>query len=250
MTQENDPKEMSLIDHLDELRNTIIRILAALFFATLIGFIFSEYLLHLLLKQANGIEFIVISPTEGFFTQLKVGILGGIILVFPYLVIQVWNFIEPGLTKEEASYIHKTTPFVVILFLIGILLAYFFVIPLGLEFLLKFQIAQVKASLSIERYVSFCFTLLTVFGVLMELPVLLMLLHTVGIVRSNLLITYRSHVVVAFFVLAALLTPPDIVTQVLVALPMVILFEISLFLMKLREKGDLASHDQENSSSG
>lgn len=248
MTQEIDPKEMSLVDHLDELRNTLIRIVIAMFIASAVGFGFSEYLLNLLLMQAKGVDFVVIAPTEGFFTLLKVGILGGVILIFPYLIYQIWHFVEPGLTNDEASFVYKTTPFMVLLFLSGITLAYLFVIPLGLEFLLKFQVAQVKATLSIEKYVSFCFTLLMVFGILMELPVFLLILHSVGLVNSQLLSKYRSHTMVSFFILSALLTPPDIVTQVLVALPMVFLFEISLFIMRLRERRGLESNAKEDST--
>ena len=142
MTQELDPKEMSLVDHLDELRTVIIRMLATLAIATLIGFIFSEYLLDLLLRQAPDVKFIVISPTEGFFTQIKVAILGGIFVSFPILITQLWSFIVPGLTQEEARFIYRSTPFVVILFIIGFTLAYFFVIPLGLKFLLNFRLLK------------------------------------------------------------------------------------------------------------
>ncbi len=250
MTQELDPKEMSLVDHLDELRTVIIRMLVTLAMATLVGFIFSEYLLDLLLKQAPDVKFIVISPTEGFFTQIKVAILGGIFVSFPILVTQLWSFIVPGLTEEEARFIYRSTPFVVILFIIGFTLAYFFVIPLGLKFLLNFQIAEVTANLSIEKYVSFCFTLMMVFGILMELPVVLLVLHAVGLVNRLSLIKYRAHFVVSFFILSALLTPPDIVTQVLVAAPMVLLYELSLITMKFREMGEKSqSNDTENSSS-
>ena len=249
MTQELDPKEMSLVDHLDELRTVIIRMIATLGLATLVGFVFSEYLLDLLLKQAPDVQFIVISPTEGFFTQLKVAILGGIFVSFPILVTQVWSFIVPGLTEKEASFIYRSTPFVVILFVMGFVLAYFFVIPLGLKFLLNFQIAEVTAKLSIEKYVSFCFTLMMVFGILMELPVVLLVLHAVGLVNRLSLIKYRAHFIVSFFVLSALLTPPDIVTQILVAAPMIILYELSLLAMKFREMGDRTQTDDTEDSS-
>tara|TARA_Y100000589_G_scaffold128127_1_gene122024 strand:+ start:761 stop:1516 length:756 start_codon:yes stop_codon:yes gene_type:complete len=249
MTQELDPKEMSLIDHLDELRTVIIRMLLTLSLASLIGFVFSEHLLHLLLRQAPGVDFVVIAPTEGFFTQLKVAILGGVFVSFPILVLQLWGFIAPGLKAAEAKFVYRTTPFIVILFVSGLVLAYFFVIPLGLKFLLNFQIAEVTANLSIEKYVSFCFTLMMVFGILMELPVFLLILHAVGLVNRASLVQYRAHFVVSFFILSALLTPPDIVTQVLVAAPMVILYEFSLVAMKFREMGRRTQcDDSENSS--
>ena len=249
MTQELDPKEMSLVDHLDELRTVIIKMLSTLGLATILGFVFSEYLLDLLLRQAPNVKFIVISPTEGFFTQLKVAILGGVFFSFPILITQLWSFIVPGLTESEAKFVYRSTPFVVILFVIGFTLAYFFVIPLGLKFLLNFQIADVTANLSIEKYVSFCFTLMMVFGILMELPVVLLLLHAVGLVNRSSLIKYRAHFIVSFFVLSALLTPPDIVTQVLVATPMVVLYELSLVAMKFREmKEKVSIDDSENTS--
>jgi len=232
MAYEDNPLEMSLIDHLDDLRNCLIRMILGIIFCSILCLAFSERLLTLFLDKAGpGIEFVALSPTEGFMTQLKLGILSGIIVSSPYLILQLWRFVAPGLRHNEVRFLYRTTPFLVILFLSGVGLAYQFVIPLGLEFLLDFQIANVKATLSIERYVSFCFTLLMVFGILFELPVVLVILAFLGLFDHHFLRKFRAHVIVSFFVLSAVLTPPDIITQTLVAIPMILLYEISIIVI-------------------
>ncbi|PCJ20056.1 MAG: twin-arginine translocase subunit TatC [Candidatus Cloacimonadota bacterium] len=235
--EEVDENQMSLIAHLDELRNMFIFIIIGVFIGTLICMGYSEVILQEFIKISKGkISFIMISPTEGFFTQLKLGLLGGIVLSFPNSIIQFWRFIGPGLEDQEKKFLYLSTPFMIALFLGGVSLAFFYVIPFGLDFLLSFQFADVSSTISIEKYVSFCFTLLLVFGFVFELPIFIILLYFIGLLQRAHLIKFRKHVFVSMFIFAAVITPPDIITQIMVAIPMIILYEISIQLLWFFDK--------------
>lgn len=230
---------MSVFEHLEELRMRLFRILLFFFAATCVGFWFSERLLQILLSisDGSGISFIVISPTEGFFSQLKLGLLAGFVLSLPFNILELWKFVSPGLTAREISLLYRTTPFLVLLFLCGVALAFFAAIPLGLRFLLSFQIADVVAQISVEKYISFCLSLMLIFGFIFEMPVLLLLLCFVGLLDGTMLAFYRRHVILGIFIVSAVLTPPDIVTQVLIAFPLILLYELSVFLAGFIKSG-------------
>jgi sec-independent protein translocase protein TatC len=227
-----DRKEMSVFEHLEELRMRLFRVLLFFFVAACMGFWFSERLLQVLLSVSDGagISFIVISPTEGFFSQLKLGLLAGFVFSLPFNILEFWRFVSPGLTAKEIRLLYRTTPFLVLLFICGVALAFFAAIPLGLKFLLSFQIADVAAQISVEKYISFCLSLMLIFGFVFELPVLLLLLCFVGLLDREMLIFYRRHVILGIFIGSAVMTPPDIVTQVLIAAPLIMLYELSVFL--------------------
>jgi len=249
-SSENNNKEMSLLDHLDELRTTLMHMALGVFAGTLVGLYFSEDLLQIFIAQAaTDVEFVAISPTEGFFTQLKLGILSGLVLSLPYTLVEFWRFVAPGLRDKEVRALYLATPVLVILFITGVALAFFAAIPLGLKFLLTFQVAEVKATLSIEKYISFCFTLVLLFGTVFELPVFLVLLNVVGLIDADLLRRYRRHTIVSLFILAALLTPPDLVTQILVACPMILLYEASILVMGFMSRREAEAEESEEESS-
>ncbi|MCO4782381.1 MAG: twin-arginine translocase subunit TatC [Candidatus Cloacimonetes bacterium] len=243
--EEADVAQMSLISHLDELRTMFIWIIAGVFVGTVICMGYSEVILQEFIKISDGkIKFIMISPTEGFFTQLKLGLLGGIVISFPNTLIQFWRFIGPALEDTEKRFLYLSTPFMIALFISGVSLAFFFVIPFGLEFLLSFQFADVSSTISIEKYVSFCFTLLLVFGIVFELPIFILLLYFIGLLQREHLIKFRKHVFVSMFVFAAIITPPDIITQVMVAIPMIFLYEISIQLLWFFDKKKAAEEEK------
>ena len=249
MALEDDDKEMSILDHLEELRGMLFRIFCVLGIGAVICFFFSEYLLSIFMKRANSnIQFVVISPTEGFFTRLKLGILAGFILTMPWNLFNIWRFVSPGLSRKEVNILYWVTPVLCFLFLVGASIAFYLVIPLGLEFLLNFEIAEIQSNISIERYISFCISIILIMGGTFELPVLLLLLFFVGILRPGMLRKSRRYVIVGSFVVSALLTPPDIVTQILVGIPMIALYEISILFMSMferRQKENLESLESE-----
>ena len=236
MALEDDDKEMSILDHLEELRGMFLRIFVVLGVGALVCSFFSEYLLTIFMKRANdNIQFVVISPTEGFFTRLKLGILAGFILTMPFNLLNIWKFVSPGLSRKEVKILYRVTPILCLLFLVGASLAFYLIIPFGLEFLLSFEIAEIQSNISIEKYISFCISIILIMGGTFELPVLLVLLFFVGILKPQTLRKVRRHVIVGSFVVSALLTPPDVVTQILVGIPMIALYEISILFMSFFE---------------
>ncbi len=228
----SDPeKHMGLLDHLEDLRHAILRIIAGVFVASMVGLYFSESLLQLLMTQAGDIrgQFVILSPTEGFMVQIKLGILIGIVISMPWSLYSIWSFLAPGLLEHERRYFAQSIPVLILLFLLGVSLAWFMALPMGIKFLLGFQIADVTPQLSIEKYVSFCSSMFLVFGGAFELPVLIIVLNKVGLLPLSRLYALRRHNVVLMFVLSAVLTPPDVVTQTMLAIPMILLFELTVY---------------------
>jgi len=233
-------KHMGLIDHLEELRHVIIRVLLGVLVCSVCSLYFSESILQLLMKQAGDIrgQFVVLSPTEGFMVQIKLSILSGIVLSVPWTLYAIWSFLAPGLLDHERRYFAQSIPVLVLLFLTGVLLAWYMALPMGIRFLLGFQIADVTPQLSIEKYVSFCSSMFLIFGGAFELPVFIVVLNKVGILSLERLYTLRRYNVVCMFILAAILTPPDVVTQTMLAIPLILLFELTVYWIAFTHRRD------------
>lgn len=248
-TADENQGKMPLLDHLIELRRRLIYCVVAfvvLFFACFYVaepiFNFLVQPLADLLKERHGARMIYTSLLEGFLTQLKVAFFAAAFLSFPLVSAQGWMFVAPGLYRNERR---ALLPFLVatpVLFLMGAALVYYFVMPLAWNFLLSFQTPGGNGALPIEvepkidQYLSLSMRLIFAFGVAFEMPVLLLLLARVGIVSSEGLASKRRYAIVVAFICAAILTPPDVISQVTLALPIVVLYEISIFLARLTEK--------------
>lgn len=177
-----------------------------------------------------------IEPAEALFVSLKVSFFAGIIISLPVVIYQVWSFISPGLVKKERRY---TLPFVIIatiFFLGGVAFAYFVILPLGLKFLLTFGARYWKPNITVGNYLSFSLKLMFAFGAVFELPLVITFLSMLGIVTPKQLSKNRKYVFLLCFIIGAILTPPDIFTQVLMAIPLMVLFEISIVAAKIFEK--------------
>lgn len=229
----SDEARMGLLEHLDELRTGLIRVIWGLILGFIPGIILSERTLAILLAQAGDFkgQFVVLSPTEGLMVQLKLGFTLALVFSMPWTLHCLWSFLGPGLNASERRILKYSFPVLVILFALGCLLAWLLVLPLAMQFLLAFQIAEVTPQLSIASYVSFCTSMLLVFGGVFETPVFLLVLHYSGVLPVAVLRRYRRHVIVFAFVLAAVLTPPDVVSQTALAIPMLLLFEMTLFFI-------------------
>lgn len=235
-----------LIEHLIELRTRLVYSLIALGITTAICFFFRyqiwSFLSYPLLRADPNAIVKTLNPQEAFLTVMNLSVWGGFFLSFPIIAMQAWLFVAPGLYRNEQSALLPfliATPF---LFFLGAALAYFMVIPLALDFLISFaentalEGVTIKNENRFSEYVGFIKVMLLAFGASFELPVLLTLLGRVGILSSDALVKARKYAIVGIAAAAAVLTPPDVISQFLLGVPVYILYEISIFLVRRFEK--------------
>lgn len=224
---------MSLIGHLEELRRRVIICILAVLACSLFSYFYSDKILAIL-KRPFPHSLVFITPQEPFIITLKIALFAGIVFALPMLLFQAWQFISSGLKEKEKRYLLVYAPFSLLLFLTGASLAYFLVIPIGLRFLLGFGGSSLEPMISISKYLSFITIMMLAFGIVFELPLVLLFLVKIGIVSPQFLAKKRKVVIIAIFILAAILTPSvDAFTQLLLAVPLIILYEVSIWLGKI-----------------
>jgi sec-independent protein translocase protein TatC len=177
----------------------------------------------------------IIAPAEAFITYLKVSFLAGVFLVLPFILYQLWKFVAPGLLEHEKKY---TVPFIIgstALFYAGGAMFYM-LLPLVIDFLLSFSSEDITAQLSVGYYVSFCIRMMIAFGVVFQLPVVVVFLVQLELLSSRTLLTHFRYAVVLAFIVAAVLTPPDVISQTFMALPALLLYGVSILIAKRIEK--------------
>lgn len=230
--------EMQLTDHLEELRRRLIIVLVALALATVASYAFAEKLFALLMRPLlqvmpaeNGL--IYTGLTETFFTYLKISLLAGFFVSAPVLIYQTWRFAAPGLYAHEKKYVMPFVFFASLFFIGGALFGYFVVFPFGFKFFIDFTTDSIRAMPTVREYFSFSVKLLFAFGVVFELPVVSAFLAMFGLVKAATLSSKRKYAVLGAFVIAAILTPPDVVSQLMMAGPIIILYEISIVVARI-----------------
>lgn len=234
LQQEASEKRESLVSHLDELRNRLVYCVITFGIAFLICFASSAPLVRNLMGLGSRFSFVYIDPTELMLSYIRIGLVGGVVFAFPMLGYQGYRFMCPGLTSREKKACFGILTAGVFLFVVGALFCYRIVLPISLNFLAGLDPTEtIKPTISIANYMSFVLTMLVVFGGIFELPIVTILLTSVGILNPKFLQKNRKFVVLVVFILAALITPPDVTTQILVAFPMLALFEISLVLCRI-----------------
>lgn len=251
-------QKMSLIEHLSELRKRIIICLVTLAIAFVFTFSYSEYIFKLLLFPLNytprislkeGLVFVsdqklhntklvFLGPAEAFWMNMKIALVSGFILTVPVVFYQIWKFVSPGLYQHEKKYI---VPFVLTatgLFLMGVIFCYLIVLPFAMGFLLTYKVGDfLMPMLSVGLYVDFLLKFLLAFGFVFELPILIVLTTRMGLITTETLRKYRKLAIVLAFVAAAIITPtPDAFNQTLMAVPMIILYEIGIWVSVLMNK--------------
>ena len=232
----NPDGSMSLSGHLRELRNRILVCVLLLLAVFALCLSFAPRIVTLLTDMGKRFDYVYvyIAPQELFLVYMNVALVGAVVVCFPVLAYQVYAFCSPGLSGKERTYISGALIAGALCFLLGVAFAYFISLPFMLRFLIQFTgEVDVSASIRIQSYISFLLTVFVIFGLVFELPVVTVLLTGLGIVKAEWLAKGRKVMIVIIFVLAAIITPPDIVSQIMVAVPMLALYELSIVLSRL-----------------
>ncbi|MEJ2633657.1 MAG: twin-arginine translocase subunit TatC [Calditrichia bacterium] len=236
-------KEMPFLEHLEEFRNRIIKALVGLIVGALLCLIFSKQLLLVLMWPSSHVKIpmdIQVLKVQGMFmVTLEVAFFGGILVSLPFILYQIWMFIAPGLYNHERRYVPRIIFSATLLFLAGVAFAYFLIIPFALNFFLGLAPTTIKTNIAIDFYISFIIRLLFVFGIIFELPILSYFLSKMGILSPEIMRKYRRHAIVVIFILGAIFTPPDPFTQIMLAIPLILLYEFSIFISAWVKKGKI-----------
>lgn len=249
----DDEGKMSFLEHLEELRSRLIRSVIAVIIGFGVCIAFGERVFSLLAAPITKLlpkdsTLVFTALPDPFFVYMKVAFIMGIFLVLPYILYQLWLFVYPGLLERERK---LALPFIVVatgLFYLGAAFAYFLVFPAAFQFFLGYQTAELKPMISIKDYVSLVLLLMLAFGAVFETPIVIVFLGLLGIFDSSLLKRGRRYFIVIAFIIAAIITPtPDVINQTLMAIPMILFYEVGIQVLILFEKKRKREQEQEDS---
>jgi sec-independent protein translocase protein TatC len=272
---EEEEKEMSFVDHLEELRWHLIRGIIAVAVCTIVAFVSKKFVYDVLIlspsredfwtfKMLNqffemigsdikmgkvNIKFQNITMTGQFMMHITSSIVIGIICAFPYFFWEIWRFIKPGLYKKEQKAARGATFYVSFLFITGVLFGYYIISPLSIKFLASYQLSSdIDNIITIASYISILTTLVLACGILFQLPVVVYFLARVGLITPAFLRAHRRHSVVIILILSAVLTPPDIFSQVFIAMPLSVLYEVGIWIAVRVERKNLKELAKEDNT--
>lgn len=257
-------KEMSFLDHLEEFRGRLVKSVLAMLVGAIAVFIAKDFVFDNIIFAPRSIDFVSFrawcalgnwmgmgdqlcvneikyslqstTMLGQFTTHLMVSIVGGIIIAFPFIFNQLWLFVKPGLRQKEISAVRGIVIYTSLLFFSGVLFGYFGLLPLSLQFLGGYQLGDVPTISTINSYMKLMLSVTLATGLVFQLPILVYFLTRIGLLGSQTLRKYRKHALVAILIVAAIITPPDITSQILVAIPILILYEISIIVARRVER--------------
>ena len=236
-------QSMTLTGHLRELRNRLVICMICLVVSSLAGLNYAPRLVELLtdMGKVYGYSYVYIAPQELLMQYFSIALLAGVCITFPVILYHIWAFVQPGLQKNENFLFLSAIFFGLLCFAAGIVFAYKIMLPFMLHFLIGISAgSEIRASISVQNYITFLMTIFMIFGIVFELPVISVLLTQLRLLKVEWMKKGRRVIIIIIFVVAALITPPDIVSQIMVAIPMVGLYELSIIicsiLMKFRKK--------------
>lgn len=238
------PDEMPFLDHLEELRGRIIRSVIAVVIGVGLAFWLAMRIDLLGILTApiepllGGRKLVALSPTDPFFITMKIALIGGLLFSAPIIIQQIWSFVSPALLPRERKAIIPSFYLGLILFSVGVLFAYYIVLPMTLKFTMNFQAERLDLVIAVDHYLDIAFRILLAFGLVFEVPVVMLILAAVGIVDSKQLASKRRYAVVLSTIAAAFLTPGDvIVVTVGLMVPLIGLYELGIGLARIVERG-------------
>ena len=223
-------ERLSLVEHLEELRARVIKSVVFIIIASCALYNFIDDILPAIVRPAGKLVFI--APAEAFIVNIKIAFLGGLFLSSPFVLCQIWQFVSAGLKKSERKHVFIFGILSFIFFIIGSLFGYIVIVPIGMKFLLNFATDLVTPMISVNKYISFVGSLTFAFSIVFQLPLIMLFLTKIGMVTPIFLVKKRRYAIVAMFVAAAILTPPDVITQCLMAGPLLVLYEIGIMFSK------------------
>lgn len=231
-----DKNSLTLVEHLTELRNRILYMAVIFLGCTLLAYQFSEVLVKDMISIAPEVSFVFISPAELLLSYIKIAVIMGLTVSAPFLITQIWLFVSPALEKKERRTLVFSLIFGTVFFILGAVFAYLLVLPMMIQFFMGFQMEGIEEMISFESYLSLILSTVLSFGIIFELPSIMVILARFGIVTTAFMRKYRKYIVLVIFIAAAVLTPPDVISQVMLAMPMLFLFEVGLLFASMAEK--------------
>lgn len=267
LIEDGEEAEMSFLDHLEVLRWHLMRIAICIGFFSILAFLFKHIVFDLIVLAPKNSDFVTyrafcklshligmgdnlcfskidfqlinISMSGQFSMHILVSFVAGIIASFPYILFEIWRFIKPGLKKTEKNYARGLVFWGSFLFLSGVAFGYFIIAPLSVHFLGGYQVSElVSNQISLGSFISTVTSITLACGILFQLPILIYFLARLGLITSSLMKSYRKHSIIIVLIIAAVITPPDITSQILVAIPLVVLYEVSIWIARSVEKNN------------
>jgi len=251
MSTSQQSNEMPFLDHLEELRWRLLKIVSSVIILSIVIFYFSDPIIQWLLYPTKNlkvpINLQVLKIQAMFMVKLEVSIYSALILSIPITIYQIWAFLSPGLYEKEKGLFIPVIIFSLISFSIGASFAFFVLIPFALDFFLSLAPIEISNNIALDFYFSFIIKLILVFGLVFQMPVISLVLSRYGLITPGFLRKYRSYAIVIIFIVAAILTPPDPITQTMLAIPLVILYELTILITyffsgKRKKETELENH--------
>ena len=237
-----DNSDMGFLDHLEELRWRIIKALIGVIVGAVITGIFIDWIMDFILfapaaKTVPPLSIINLRPYGQFLIYMEVIFIGGAVLSVPNIIYQIWKFIEPALKPNERKYVTAVVIFTSVCFVTGVVFSYYLMLPAALGFFANFGSTIIENKISADEYMSFILSMVLAAGIVFELPMLSFFLSKIGILKPEFMRKYRKHAIVAILLLAAIVTPgPDITSQLMLGIPLLLLYELSILICKYSQK--------------
>jgi len=235
---------MPFLDHLEELRWRLLKSILAIIVMAVAAFYFSDQLFRFLIKPLGDIQLHVTEVAGSFYAYMKVAIITGLLAALPIVFYQMWAFIAPGLYRTEKTAVLPLVLISTLLFLVGAAFCYWTVLPLALRFLIGFSGDIIRPIITVGSYISFAGLMMLAFGAGFQLPIIAYFLGRLGILSSSVMVRGRRYAIVIILIIAAILTPPDVISQVLLAGPLYVLYEISIIVVRLTGRREPSRKDE------